>query len=130
MTALTAGAYSVAGGAEASGTTTTAVPYATISDIVPASSLLSKRIEMTALAPMSVAFLTSRSSAWRRVSSRSWVYSWISPPARERRPAMRLPEKPAAPDDEPERLALRLDDPMAGDERCGGDDHEADLLGC
>src|SRR5262245_2696452 len=29
----------------------------------------------------------------------------------------------AAPHDEPERLALRLDDAVAGDERGGGDDH-------
>ena len=58
------------------------------------SSELSKRIEMTAFAPISVAFLTSRSRACRRVSSRSEVYSLISPPPIDRRPAMRLPEKP------------------------------------
>src|SRR5437762_2882200 len=62
--------------------------------MVPASSELSKRIEMTAFAPISVAFLTSRSRACRRVSSRSEVYSFISPPPMDRRPAIRLPEKP------------------------------------
>ena len=38
----------------------TAVPYATISLIVPDNSELSKRIDRTAVAPMSVAFWTSR----------------------------------------------------------------------
>src|SRR5262249_32319474 len=35
-----------------------------------------------------------------------------------------------AADDEPERLALRLDDAMPGDERCGGDDHDRTSVGC
>ena len=81
-----AGGGTVGGVADASGTRTTAVPYATISDIVPASSELSKRIEITALAPTSVAFWTILSIAWRRVSSSRLVYSWISPPTMERRP--------------------------------------------
>src|SRR6185503_9600780 len=49
---------------------------------------------MTALAPIRVAFLTRRSRACRRVSSRSSVYSLISPPPSDRSPAIRLPEKP------------------------------------
>src|SRR3954468_18292103 len=55
--------HSRVGCADASGSTTTAVPYATISDIVPASSELSNRIETTAFAPISVAFWTRRSIA-------------------------------------------------------------------
>src|SRR5271165_3786556 len=43
---------------------------------------------------MAVAFWTSRSRAWRRASSRSWVYSWISPPTIERRPAITFPPSP------------------------------------
>src|SRR6185312_12617205 len=54
----------------------------------------SKRIITTALAPMAVALRTSRSTAWRRVSSSSWVYSWISPPTMERRLATMLPPRP------------------------------------
>src|SRR5256885_8224375 len=51
-------------------------------------------MRITALAPMAVAFLIMRSMAWRRASSRSSVYSVISPPPRERRPAMMLPPRP------------------------------------
>src|SRR5580704_17615611 len=47
-----------------------------------------------ALAPIAVAFSTSRSKAWRRASSRSRVYSWISPPTMVRSPAMMLPPSP------------------------------------
>src|SRR3954470_15347950 len=54
----------------------------------------SKRIMMTAFAPIAVALRTSRSTACRRVSSKSWVYSWISPPAMERRLARMLPPSP------------------------------------
>src|SRR6185295_3871294 len=77
-----------------SASTTTAVPYATISDIVPDSSDESKRIDRIAFAPVSVALRINRSSAWRRVSSSRLVYSWISPPPSERSPAMRLPPMP------------------------------------
>src|SRR5665811_2447155 len=51
-------------------------------------------MEITALPPTSVALRTSRSIAWRRVSSSSSVYSWISPPPMERSPAMMLPPRP------------------------------------
>ena len=84
----------VVGAAPDSGTSTTAVPYATISDIVPASSDESNRNEMIAFAPTMVAFWTIRSIAWRRVSSRRLVYSWISPPPSERSPAITLPPIP------------------------------------
>jgi hypothetical protein len=47
-----------------------------------------------ALACMGVAFLTIRSTAWRRASWSSCVYSVISPPASERSPAMMLPPSP------------------------------------
>src|SRR5580704_15645387 len=47
-----------------------------------------------AFAPIAVAFSTSRSKAWRRASSRSRVYSWISPPTMVRSPAMMLPPSP------------------------------------
>ena len=47
-----------------------------------------------ASAPITVAFWTIRSIAWRRVSSRSEVYSWISPPTSERKKAARLPARP------------------------------------
>src|SRR6185312_6071141 len=73
---------------------TTAVPYATISLMVCPISAESNRIMMMALACMSAAFLTMRSTAWRRASSRSCVYSVISPPASERSPAMMLPPRP------------------------------------
>jgi len=49
--------------ASESGVTTAAVPYATISLIVPDGSELSKRIERMALAPGRVALETDRSSA-------------------------------------------------------------------
>src|SRR4029453_16324639 len=75
---------------EPSGSTMTAVPWATTADIAPDSADESNRIDTTALAPRTVAFRTRRSSAWRRVSSRRLVYSWISPPPSERRPAMML----------------------------------------
>ena len=54
----------------------------------------SKRIIRMALAPMAVALATMRSVAWRRASSSIWVYSLISPPTIERRPAMMLPPRP------------------------------------
>jgi len=54
----------------------------------------SNRIITTALAPMARAFSTMRSIAWRRVSSTRRVYSTISPPPSERRPAMMLPPRP------------------------------------
>src|ERR1700753_3899213 len=47
-----------------------------------------------ALACISRAFLTMRPTACRRASSRSWVYSVISPPTMDRRPAMMLPPNP------------------------------------
>src|SRR5579864_8233400 len=43
---------------------------------------------------MRLAFFTRRSTAWRRASSRSCVYSVISPPTIERSPAMMLPPSP------------------------------------
>src|SRR6185437_8025833 len=73
---------------------TTAVPYATISLMVCPISAESNRIMTIALACMREAFLTIRSTAWRRASSRSCVYSVISPPASERSPAMMLPPRP------------------------------------
>jgi hypothetical protein len=54
--AASALAYSPTGLAVASGMTMTAVPYATISDIEVPISDESKRIEITALAPIIVAF--------------------------------------------------------------------------
>src|SRR4029077_15361908 len=71
-----------------------AVPYATTSVIVWPSSEESNRIMTTALAPITRAFSTIRSIAWRRVSSTSRVYSTISPPAMVRRLAMMLPARP------------------------------------
>src|ERR1700677_3403704 len=43
---------------------------------------------------MAFASSPSRSKAWRRASSRSRVYSWISPPTMVRRLAMMLPPSP------------------------------------
>src|SRR4029077_1462609 len=54
-----------------------AVPYATTSVIVCPSSEESKRIITTALPPMARAFSIMRSTACRRVSSTSRVYSTI-----------------------------------------------------
>src|ERR1700694_3854999 len=71
-----------------------AVPYATTSAIVWPSSEESNRIMTTALAPIARAFSTIRSMACRRVSSTILVYSTISPPAIDRRPAMMLPPRP------------------------------------
>src|SRR6185369_14761827 len=73
---------------------TTAVPYATISLIVWPISEESKRIITMPFACMILAFLTIRSTAWRRASSRSCVYSVISPPTSDRRPAMMFPPSP------------------------------------
>src|SRR5271155_171705 len=47
-----------------------------------------------ALAPIAVAFSTSRSKAWRRASSSNRVYSWTPPPTMVRTPAMMLPPNP------------------------------------
>src|SRR6202521_4899203 len=77
-----------------SGSTTAAVPYATISLIVVPISEESYCIRTTAFAPIAVAFWTIRSTACRRASSRSSVYSTISPPPSERNPAMMLPPRP------------------------------------
>ena len=49
---------------------------------------------MTAFAPSAFACSLSRSSASSRDWLRSWVYSWISPPASERRPAVMLRPRP------------------------------------
>src|SRR6202022_3875675 len=51
-------------------------------------------IRITAFAPIAVAFWTMRSIACRRASSRSSVYSTISPPPSERSVAMMLPPSP------------------------------------
>jgi hypothetical protein len=53
------------------GSNTTAVPYATTSDIVCPISDESKRIMTTAFAPINRAFSIIRSIAWRRVSEGS-----------------------------------------------------------
>src|SRR5580698_6726559 len=57
-------------------------------------SLESKRIMVTALAPMAAAFCTMRSIACRRESSLSLTYERISPPARLLRRAAMLPPMP------------------------------------
>ena len=54
----------------------------------------SKRIMTMAFAPIIAAFCDIRSVAWRRASSSICVYSVISPPTRERRPATKLPPMP------------------------------------
>ena len=51
------------------------------------------------------------------------MYSWISPPPIDRRPGHEVAAEAPAADDEPEHLALRLGDAIAGDERRGRDDH-------
>src|ERR1035438_546308 len=56
-------------------------------------SVESKRIMVTALAPMAAAFCTMRSSAWRRESSLSLTYDPISPPTRPLRAAAMLPPR-------------------------------------
>src|SRR5690349_4043628 len=76
------------------GSRTTAVPYATISLMTLPISDESKRIITIAFACMSLAFFTMRSTACRRASSSSCVYSVISPPTMERRPARILPPSP------------------------------------
>ena len=83
----------------------------------PTSSELSKRIERTAFAPISVAFWTSRSSAWRRVSS-SRLGVLVDLAAAERAEAgHQVAAEAAAADDEPEDHALALDDAVAGEVR-------------
>ena len=77
--------------------------------------------EMTAFAPISVAFWTIRSSAWRRVSSRS-CRVLVDLAAHDRAEAGReVAREAAAAHDEAEDLALRLLYAPTGDERgCRG----------
>src|SRR5450432_2833561 len=56
-------------------------------------SVESKRIMVTALAPMAAALRTMRSRAWRRASSLSLTYDPISPPTRPLRAAVMLPPR-------------------------------------
>src|ERR1700722_6826615 len=96
-----------------------------------------------ALAPIAVAFSTSRSKAWRGAPPRGRGYFWVFPPPRGGGP--RLPEEPrifvdppaddgaeprhdvsaepTAADDDAEALSERLDGAVAGDVLRCDDDH-------
>lgn len=72
----------------------TAVPYATTSSIVCATSPESNRIITTASPPMASAFSISRSTACDLAFSNILVYCLISPPSIDLSPAPRFPNIP------------------------------------
>jgi hypothetical protein len=102
---------------------TAAVPYATISLIVWPISAESNRIITTAFACLSFAFFTRRSTAWRRASSSSCVYSLISPHKRTQ-PRHDVAAEAAASHNDTKYLTLDLVHPVTRNVLGCDDQHE------